>query len=89
MDDLGICLGEEGLLELKLCRRLLNIKPILDIPPDGTLKSKGKNSLKKNLEIMENGRAADLANQTIGINHGDDLEGAMILKEMIEEDMAY
>ncbi len=37
--------------------------------------------------IMEErgGGNADLKNQTIGINHGDDLEGALQLKEMIEE----
>ncbi|HSH35968.1 DegV family protein, partial [Schnuerera sp.] len=33
----------------------------------------------------ERGGQADLKNQTIGINHGDDLEGAMKLKQLIEE----
>ncbi|SHH95610.1 DegV family protein [Sporanaerobacter acetigenes] len=70
---------------------LLNIKPILDIPEDGTLrpaeKVRGRNKvLNRMLEIMEErGGNADLKNQTIGINHGDDLEGALKLKEMIEE----
>lgn len=70
---------------------LLNIKPILDIPEDGTLrpieKVRGRNKvLKRMLEIMEErGGDADLKNQTIGIDHGDDIEGAMKLKEMIEE----
>ena len=70
---------------------LLNIKPILDIPEDGTLrpveKVRGRNRvLKRMIEIMEErGGHADLKNQTIGINHGDDIEGAMKLKEMIEK----
>jgi DegV family protein with EDD domain len=70
---------------------LLSIKPILDIPPDGTLrpieKVRGRNKvLARMLGIMEErGGNADLRNQTIGINHGDDLEGALKLKEMIEE----
>lgn len=70
---------------------LLNIKPILDIPKDGTLqpieKVRGRAKvLKKMLKIMEErGGQADLKNQTIGINHGDDLEGAMKLKQLIEE----
>lgn len=70
---------------------LLNIKPVLDIPEDGTLrpieKVRGrKKVLNRMIEIMEErGGHADLKNQTIGINHGDDLEGALKLKEMIEE----
>ncbi len=70
---------------------LLHIKPILDMPEDGTLrpieKVRGrKKVLKRMIGIMEErGGKADLKNQTIGINHGDDIEGAMKLKEMIEE----
>lgn len=70
---------------------LLNIKPILDMPEDGTLrpieKVRGRNKvLKRMLDIMEErGGNADLKNQTIGINHGDDIEGALKLKEMIQE----
>ncbi|HBT17879.1 MAG TPA: DegV family protein [Firmicutes bacterium] len=70
---------------------LLNIKPILDIPEDGTLrpieKVRGRNKvLNRMLEIMEErGGNADLKNQTIGINHGDDIEGAKKLQKMIEE----
>lgn len=69
---------------------LLNIKPILDIK-DGKLvpieKVRGRSKvLKRMIEIMdERGGKADLKNQTIGIDHGDDIEGAMKLKEMIEE----
>jgi DegV family protein with EDD domain len=70
---------------------LLNIKPILDIPEDGTLRPienvRGrKKLLNRMIDIMEErGGNADLTHQTIGINHGDDLEGALTLKEMIEE----
>ena len=70
---------------------LLNIKPVLDIPEDGTLrpveKIRGhKKVMGRMIEIMEErGGHADLKNQVIGINHGDDLEGALKLKEMIEE----
>ena len=70
---------------------LLNIKPILDIPEDGTLQPREKvrgrkKVLNRMIEIMEErGGHADLKNQTIGINHGDDLEGALQLKKMIEE----
>lgn len=70
---------------------LLNIKPILDIPEDGTLQPREKvrghsKVMKRMIEIMgERGGNADLKNQTIGINHGDDIEGAMKLKEMIEQ----
>lgn len=69
---------------------LLNIKPVLNIE-EGKLvpleKIRGKNKvLKTMLSIMED-RAinADLKNQTIGISHGDDLESALKLKEMISE----
>lgn len=70
---------------------LLSIKPILDIPADGTLrpieKVRGRNRvLSRMLEIIEErGGNADLRSQTIGINHGDDLEGALRLKDMIQE----
>lgn len=67
---------------------LLNIKPILDVE-DGKLipieKVRGrKRVLKRMIEIMEE-RGVNLSNQIIGINHGDDIEGAMKLKGMIEE----
>ncbi len=70
---------------------LLNIKPILDIPEDGTLQPREKvrgrkKVLARMIEIMEERAGyADLKNQVIGINHGDDIEGAMKLKGMIEE----
>ncbi|MCF6464802.1 DegV family protein [Clostridium sp. Cult2] len=71
---------------------LLNIKPILDVSEEGKLqpleKVRGRAKvLKRMIQIMEErGGKADLKNQTIGINHGDDLEGAMKLKEMIEKE---
>ena len=70
---------------------LLNIKPILEVTRDGRLqpleKVRGRSKvLKRMLEIMDaRGKDADLKNQTIGISHGDDIEVAMKLKEMIEE----
>ncbi|GFN35556.1 DegV family protein [Tepidimicrobium xylanilyticum] len=70
---------------------LLNIKPILDIPRNGTLrpieKVRGrKKVLARMIELMEERAGhADLKSQVIGINHGDDLDGAMKLKRMIEE----
>lgn len=69
---------------------LLNIKPALEVQ-DGKLvpleKVRGRNNVyKRMLEIMaERGKEADLAKQTIGISHGDDIKNATKLKEMIEE----
>lgn len=70
---------------------LLNIKPILDVE-DGKLipleKKKGrKRVLRRMIELMA-ARGARLAEQTIGICHGDDLDTALKLKEMIEEKFA-
>ncbi|HEX6593630.1 MAG TPA: DegV family protein [Bacillota bacterium] len=67
---------------------LLNIKPLLHVE-DGKLvpleKIRGsKKVLKRMLEIMEE-RGVDLTKQTIGISHGDDLERAEKLAEMIQE----
>ena len=70
---------------------LLNIKPILDVPEDGTLqpreKVRGHSKVMKRIVEMMGERAghADLKNQTIGISHGDAIEEAMELKQMIEE----
>lgn len=70
---------------------LLSIKPILHVTDEGKLqpleKIRGKNKvLKRMLEIMdERTQKVDLKEQTIGISHGDDLDKAMKLKEMIEE----
>ncbi|WP_199620346.1 DegV family protein [Paenibacillus alkalitolerans] len=67
---------------------LLNIKPILHVE-EGKLvpieKVRGRKKVfSRIVEIMER-RGADLANQTIGISHGDDPEAAEELKAMISE----
>ncbi|MDI3548495.1 MAG: fatty acid kinase fatty acid binding subunit [Halanaerobiales bacterium] len=67
---------------------LLNIKPVLNVE-DGRLvpidKKRGrKRVFERMLELMEE-RGVDLADQTIGISHGDDIEGAESLKEMIRK----
>ncbi|TCK90526.1 DegV family protein with EDD domain [Natranaerovirga hydrolytica] len=68
---------------------LLNIKPILNVE-DGKLipieKVRGRSKVfKRMLEIMKE-RGSNLKNQTIGISHGDDLEAANKLKDMIKEE---
>jgi len=69
---------------------LLNIKPILDVE-DGKLipieKVRGKNKVfKAMIDLMEErARDADLKGQMICITHGDNLEGALKLKEQIRE----
>lgn len=67
---------------------ILNIKPILDVE-NGKLipieKKKGrKRALKRIVDIMEE-RGTNLKEQAIGISHGDDLEAAELVKEMITE----
>ncbi|AYC28999.1 DegV family protein [Paenisporosarcina cavernae] len=67
---------------------LLNIKPIIHME-DGKLvpieKLRGrKKAMKRVLDIMEE-RGERLNEQTIGICHGDDLQAANELKELIEE----
>ncbi|MDH4421796.1 MULTISPECIES: DegV family protein [Bacillus] len=67
---------------------LLNIKPILNVE-EGKLvpleKVRGKKKvLGRIVDIMEE-RGKDLKGQTIGITHGDDLETAEALKELITE----
>lgn len=67
---------------------LLKIKPILHVE-DGKLipleKIRGsKKVLSRMIEIMDE-RGTDFENQVIGISHGDDLETANQLAEMIEE----
>lgn len=70
---------------------LLNIKPVLNVE-DGKLipieKVRGKNKvLKTMLNIMEERSVgADLKKQIIGISHGDDLESALKLKEIIMDE---
>lgn len=68
---------------------LLNIKPVLDVE-DGKLvpidKVRGrKKVLQRMIELMAE-RGKDLAGQTIGISHGDDLEGAHMLRDRMEQE---
>ena len=67
---------------------LLNIKPILEMDK-GELKPlkkvRGRKKVyKKMLDIVEE-RGVKLSDQVIGISHGDDLEGAEVLKEMVQD----
>lgn len=67
---------------------LLNIKPILHLK-DGVLtpieKARGtKKAMERLVSIMEE-RGSDLQNQLIGITHGNNIEGANLLKKMIHE----
>lgn len=67
---------------------LLRIKPLLHVE-DGKLipieKIRGaKKVLNRMLEVMEE-RGTDFKNQTIGISHGDDLERAQMLADMIKQ----
>lgn len=66
---------------------LLNLKPLLDVE-EGKLipieKIRGRNKvIKRMIEVMKE-RGNDLENQLVAISHGDDLERAMQLKEMME-----
>lgn len=69
---------------------LLNIKPVLHVD-DGKLipleKTRGKNKVfKRILDIMEErGSNIDWKNQLVCITHGDDIEGATKLRDLIKE----
>ncbi len=67
---------------------ILNIKPILHVKEGRMLpieKVRGKTkAIKRIVEIMEE-RGEDLQNQIIAINHADDMESALKLKELIVE----
>jgi len=70
---------------------LLNIKLILHFV-DGKIvpleKAHGlKKAKKRMLEIMEE-RGYDLQHQLIGINHANDLEGALLIRDLIEDKFA-
>lgn len=67
---------------------LLNIKPLLNVE-DGILipieKIRGRKKLFNRItEVMEE-RGTDLSGQLIGISHGDDIETAELVKNMIED----
>lgn len=69
---------------------LLNIKPILNVE-NGNLvpidKARGRNkAFKSMLEIIEDrSKNTNLKDQVFGITHGDDLEGALKIKDLISE----
>ncbi|MRH44199.1 DegV family EDD domain-containing protein [Aquibacillus halophilus] len=67
---------------------LLKIKPLLHVDGGKLIpleKIRGsKKVLKRMIEIMDQ-RGQELSNQPIGISHGDDLETANLLAEMIKE----
>lgn len=68
---------------------LLDIKPIIEINDDGALvaieKVRGRvKSLKRLVEIVGE-RGVDLADQTIGLVHGDDRQTLEAVKEMLTE----
>ncbi len=67
---------------------ILNIKPILEVR-DGKLvpfeKVRGKNRVFRRMVEIMGERGRDLASQTIGISHGDDLESAHKLRDLIAE----
>ena len=89
VDDLEyLCRGGRVSRTSNFVAGVLNIKPILHIE-DGKLipieKIRGRNkAIKRMVEIMEE-RGIKLNDQVIGINHGDDLESALKLKDMIIE----
>jgi len=69
---------------------LLNIKPILNVEegklvPFEKIRSR-KKAIKRIVEIVKE-RGVNLDSQLIGINHGNDLEGAKILKKMLQEEV--
>jgi len=67
---------------------MLNIKPILDVE-DGKLipvqKIRSRKKAMKRMVEMMGERGIDLEKQVIGINHGDDIEAAELMKTMIIE----
>ncbi|ACB85824.1 DegV family protein [Natranaerobius thermophilus] len=67
---------------------MLHIKPILHVD-DGKLipirKVRGRKKVHKNMFEIVKDRGINLDKQVIGINHGDDYEGANKLKEMIAD----
>ncbi len=67
---------------------LLNVKPILDVQ-DGSLvpieKARGRKHLHRRMIEMIEERGAFLENQCVGINHGDDIESAEKMAELIRE----
>lgn len=69
---------------------LLNVKPIMCIQEDGTLKSvvnlRGRKKAIKCIAEKFKEKSMYTENQIIGISHGDCLEDAMFLEKIIKED---
>lgn len=71
---------------------LLNIKPVLTVNKEGKLvpieKLRGRNKVfKRMIELMkERNEGADYSTSLVSISHGDDIEGAMKLKDMISQE---
>jgi DegV family protein with EDD domain len=67
---------------------ILNIKPLLHVEQGKLIpleKIRGRKKVFQRMVELMGERGVDLATQTIGISHGDDLESAQQLKEMITE----
>lgn len=68
---------------------VLNIKPVLEVI-DGRLvpldKAKGRKKVYKKMIDYVSKRGVNLDKQVIGINHGDDIEGAKVLEKMLHEE---
>lgn len=71
---------------------LLNIKPVLTVNKEGKLvpieKLRGRNKVfKRMIELMkERNEGADYSTSLVSISHGDDIEGAIKLKDMISQE---
>jgi len=67
---------------------LLNVKPILDVQNGALIpieKARGRKHLHRRMIEMVEERGKLLENQLIGINHGDDIESAQKMAELIKE----
>jgi DegV family protein with EDD domain len=67
---------------------ILNIKPLLHVEQGKLIpleKIRGRKKVLQRMVELMGERGVDLASQTIGISHGDDLETVEQLKEMITE----
>ena len=80
--------GAAEFQNVRFCRGLLNIKPILHVD-DGRLvpleKLRGQKKLFKRIIEMMKEEGGDWADQTVGISYADNEETALRMKEMIEE----
>ena len=72
---------------------LLNIKPILQIDDEGKLvprdKIKGKKKALRYIVNMIKEKAINSENETLYIAHGDDIETAQLLRDMILEEVKF